>query len=223
MNNGTDIADSPQLGGDGNREGALADSQQATTFTLSSFGGLSRENIFWAGILTALVAILVAGGAVVMVTLAVVVFSPIWIPAAVLSSPILLITSPLWLTLVGLGIFLTVSCLSCGGIGLAVFVFFLLPAEYLPSESTAAATFLNWRDRATVLLVKLQAKIVLYAAGVGPLADAALAILDHVDLQQLQDFVEHLDWETVVQNVQRTDPKEIPGRIISLVRSILKI
>ena len=186
---------------------------------------LTRENIFWAGIAVFVAAFCIVGSTSILLIVATLVFAPLWIPLVVISSPVLLITSPVWLTTVCLVIFVTFSTVSFCLFAFAIFVFMMVPAKYLPptEESKFAATFLRLRDRVTVALVKLQAKIVLYAAGVGPIADVAMTVLDRIDLHQLQDFVTRHDWQGMVENLQSTDPKEIPGAIVNLVRSILKL
>ena len=88
-------------------------------------------------------------------------------------------------------------------------------------DSDKAKWFLYQRDKTTLSLVKLQAKLVLYAAGVGPLADAAFAITDRIDLVELQKALSDFDLAQFAEDVKKMDIREIQAAIIGAVRSFI--
>ena len=164
-------------------------------------------------------------GTVCFIGVAAAVSSPLWIPLLVITSPLWMplafFTSPLWVSAVAIGAICLLWAAFLAFLALGTFLFFAWPAKWLPKDSDKAKWFLYQRDRATLSLVKLQAKLVLYAAGVGPLADAAFAITDRVDLVELQKALSDFDLAQFAEDVKKMDIREIQAAIIGAVRSFI--
>jgi hypothetical protein len=154
------------------------------------------------------------GVAVVSLGGIVVVSCPLWLPVVLVTLPLwlplMIFTSPVWLSVTATLFF----CLAgaCAFV-LSIAFFFVWPEEWLPGKdsSVIVAWFLHHRDAATIGIAKIQAKILLYAAGVGPAADAVFVILDRLDVQALVTKLKQVDWEDLgtkvkggqVQDIQR--------------------
>jgi hypothetical protein len=150
-------------------------------------------------------------------------FSPLWLPLVVITSPfwvpLLVLTCPLWLTsLVLVGGFFLVSTTVLS----AIVLFFVWPAEWLPTDNDTSKWFLQKRDASTMALVKLQAKLMLYAAGVGPLADAAFLVLDKVDIGALLTTLQEIDVVKLTSQLQNMEFHEIQAAILQALWSLVK-
>ena len=193
----------------------------------SIFAGftLNRENIMIVGLAIAGGMLTTFAGTVCFIGVAAAVSSPLWIPLLVITSPLWMplafFTSPLWVSAVAIGAICLLWAAFLAFLALGTFLFFAWPAKWLPKDSDKAKWFLYQRDRATLTLVKLQAKLVLYAAGVGPLADAAFAITDRIDLVELQKALSDFDLAQFAEDVKKMDIGEIQAAIIGAVRSFI--
>lgn len=160
--------------------------------------------------------------------------APFWMPVAFLTSPIwipvLLLSSPIWVTVGAVAVFATVSTLS---VTTAVVLFFGWPEQWLPGGSSsssmhpggvrqarprAVAWFLDSRQSVEVYLIKCQAKVLLYAAGVGPAADAAFLIVDRIDLKAVRNRIAQLD----VERLKHLDVSEISALVLEAAQSLIK-
>lgn len=161
-------------------------------------------------------------GAVILVT------SPLWFPVALVTAPLwipmLLFTSPLWLTiLVG-----TVISCGCGSvIALVVFLFLAWPEEWLPAsktkqKGTLVHSNLQCRDSATRSLLRIQAKVLTYAAGVGPAADSVFLVLDRLDLEQFVTQLSAVDWTDLMHDVQSFNLPQLQGKLAQVVMAVVK-
>lgn len=193
----------------------------------SIFAGftLNRENIMIVGLAIAGGMLTTFAGTVCFIGVAAAVSSPLWIPLLVITSPLWMplafFTSPLWVSAVVIGAICLLWAAFLAFLALGTFLFFAWPAKWLSKDSDMAKWFLCQRDRATLALVKLQAKLVLYAAGVGPLADAAFAITDRIDLVELQKALSDFDLAQFAEDVKKMDIREIQAAIIGAVRSFI--
>jgi hypothetical protein len=149
--------------------------------------------------------------------------SPLWLPLVIFTSPIwfpiLLFTSPLWLTLT---VLLCATVVFWTTLVFAVLLFFVWPADWLPRNSSTATWLLRQRDTATVALIKLQAKLVLYAAGVGPLADAAFLILDRVDVVAISKTLQEFDVQEWTDQLRQMDLQQLQVTLMQALWSIVK-
>ena len=193
----------------------------------SIFAGftLNRENIMIVGLAIAGAMLTTFAGTVCFIGVAAAVSSPLWIPLLVITSPLWMplafFTSPLWVSAVAIGAICLLWAAFLAFLAFGTFLFFAWPAKWLPKDSDKAKWFLYQRDKTTLSLVKLQAKLVLYAAGVGPLADAAFAITDRIDLVELQKALSDFDLAQFAEDVKKMDIREIQAAIIGAVRSFI--
>lgn len=149
--------------------------------------------------------------------------SPLWLPLVIFTSPvwfpILLFTSPLWLTFT---VILCATVVFWTTLVLAVFLFFAWPADWLPKNSSTTTWLLRQRDTATIALIKFQAKLVMYAAGVGPLADAAFLILDRVDVVAISKTLQELDVQEWTDQLRQMDLQQLQATLMQALWSIIK-
>ena len=152
-----------------------------------------------------------------------VVSCPLWLPVVLLTLPLwlplMLFTSPVWLSVTAtLFACLTGTCLFV----LSIAFFFAWPEEWLPAKESShiVAGFLYYRDAATIGLAKMQAKFLLYAAGVGPAADTLFIILDRLDVQALVKKLQQVDWEDLGSKVRRGQVQDIQRVIFEIARSM---
>ncbi len=149
---------------------------------------------------------------------------PIWLPVALLTLPLwlplMLFTSPVWVT--------AIATLFCCVLGTCAFVltlafFFTWPEEWLPSKesSNIVCWYLKQRNTATVALAKLQAKFLLYAAGVGPATDAIFVIMDKVDVQALTTKLQHVDWKDMGRKIQRRELNDVRMILFEIFASLI--
>ena len=168
-----------------------------------------------AACLAVAVATLGCVGAVALVT------CPLWLPVAVLTAPVwlcvLLVSSPVWVTVV-----VVLGAALVGGVTVtaAVVLFFGWPQEWLPSpqQNRTVAGFLDTRQRVELYLIKAQAKLLLYAAGVGPAADAAFLIIDRIDLRAVRQRLSEMDLE----KLKHLDVSELQALLMEAVASLVK-
>ena len=186
---------------------------------------LNRETITIAGLTVAGGIVTTLTGTICFIGLAAFTSSPLWLPLLLITSPFWLpfafFTSPLWVSAVAIGAICVLWAALFAILAFGTFLFFSWPAKWLPDDSDRSKWFLCQRDRATLALVKLQAKIVLYAAGVGPLADAAFAITDRIDLVELQRALSDFDLAQFAEDVKKMDIGEIQGAIVGAIRSFI--
>ena len=186
---------------------------------------LNRETITIAGLTVAGGIVTTLTGTICFIGLAAFASSPLWLPLLLITSPFWLpfafFTSPLWVSAVAIGVICVLWAALFAILAFGTFLFFSWPAKWLPEDSDRSKWFLCQRDRATLALVKLQAKIVLYAAGVGPLADAAFAITDRIDLVELQRALSDFDLAQFAEDVKKMDIGEIQAAIIGAIRSFI--
>ena len=146
--------------------------------------------------------------------------SPLWLPIVMFTSPIwfpiLLLTCPLWLTLT---VILCATVVFWTVLVLVVLLFFAWPADWVPPNAT---WLLRHRDTATTALIKFQAKLILYAAGVGPLADAAFVILDRVDLVAISNMLQEFDVQEWTVHLRQMDLKQLQETLLQALLSIVK-
>lgn len=154
-----------------------------------------------------------------------VVTCPLWVPVALVFSPlwfpIMLCTSPVWVT-AGVTV---LGCCLCSGLALLVTIFFFVwPEEWLPSKESNGLVkgYLHQRDHATRTLAAWQAKIVLYAAGAGPAADALILILERIDLQNMVQNMQKVDWADLGKKVQKMELHEVQETAFKLFRSLIR-
>ena len=158
-------------------------------------------------------------GGIVLVT------SPFWLPIAILFSPlwipVALLSSPVWVTLGVVAALATVSTVSVTTI---VVLFFAWPEEWLPAGKSAqssyhpaVSSFLRTRRTVEGYVKKVQVKILLYAAGVGPAADLVFGIADRIDLGVVRDRLAKVD----VQRLQRCDVSELQALVFEAVRAMM--
>ena len=186
---------------------------------------LNRETITMAGLAVAGGIMTTLTGTICFIGLAAFASSPLWLPLLLITSPFWLpfafFTSPLWVSVVAIGAICLLWAAFFAVLAFGTFLFFSWPAKWLPKDSDRSKWFLCQRDRATLALVKLQAKIVLYAAGVGPLADAAFAITDRIDLVELQRALSDFDLAQFAEDVKKMDIGEIQGALVGAIRSFI--
>ena len=186
---------------------------------------LNRESITIAGLAVAGGIMTTLTGTICFIGVAAFASSPLWLPLLLITSPFWLpfafFTSPLWVSAVAIGAICLLWTAFFAVLAFGTFLFFSWPAQWLPKDSDRSKWFLCQRDRATLALVKLQAKIVLYAAGVGPLADAAFAITDRIDLVELQKALSEFDLAQFAEDVKKMDIGEIQGAIVGAIRSFI--
>jgi len=188
---------------------------------------LNRQTITSAGLAVAGGIVTTLTGTICFIGLAAFASSPLWLPLLLITSPFWLpfafFTSPLWVSAVAIGAICVLWAAFFAVLAFGTFLFFSWPAKWLPDpkDSDRSKWFLCQRDRATLALVKLQAKIVLYAAGVGPLADAAFAITDRIDLVELQRALSDFDLAQFAEDVKKMDIGEIQAAIIGAIRSFI--
>lgn len=185
----------------------------------------NRETLLVAGIGIVISLLVIAGGAASFLALLALATAPVWLPIVILTTPLWLpiafLTSPLWIS----GAAVVACCAACAlffaVVSFATFVFFAYPAHWLPQDSDTCKWLLYHRDRATIALVKIQAKIVLYAAGVGPMADAIFVVVDRIDLADLQRALKDFDLKEWTDNVRQMDVAQMQAAIIAAVRSMV--
>ena len=186
---------------------------------------LNRETTTIAGLAVAGGITTTLAGTICFIGVAAFASSPLWLPLLLITSPFWLpfafFTSPLWVSAVAIGAICLLWAALFAVLAFGTFLFFSWPAQWLPKDSDRSKWFLCQRDRATLALVKLQAKIVLYAAGVGPLADAAFAITDRIDLVELQKALSDFDLAQFAEDVKKMDIGEIQGAIVGAIRSFI--
>lgn len=186
---------------------------------------LNRESITIAGLAVAGGIMTTLTGTICFIGVAAFASSPLWLPLLLITSPFWLpfafFTSPLWVSAVAIGTICLLWTAFFAVLAFGTFLFFSWPAQWLPKDSDRSKWFLCQRDRATLALVKLQAKIVLYAAGVGPLADAACAITDRIDLVELQKALSEFDLAQFAEDVKKMDIGEIQGAIVGAIRAFI--
>lgn len=138
--------------------------------------------------------------------------SPLWIPVMLISSPIWIpvgfLSSPLWIPAI---LFLVFSFMTF----ISIFVFFALPTEWLPRNHPIVRKFLRVRQSVETRLIKWQAKLLLYMAGVGPAADALFLALERIDLQEAQQRLSEVDW-------QKMDIGELQKLCVEAIQALLK-
>lgn len=205
-------------------DAALTETTHRTQLTLPKFQFTINRKTITTGILSVITTFLfmamATAGCIFLVAL---LTSPLWLPLVIFTSPvwfpILLLSSPLWLTF---------SVLLCATVAfwtiliVAVLLFFAWPAEWLPQNSTTTTWLLRRRDAATIALIKLQAKLILYAAGVGPLADAALMILDRVDLVALQKTLQEFNVQEWTDQLRQMDLQQLQATLMQALWSLVK-
>jgi len=200
--------------------------QQATTVlqTVQLQVDQAQKRLTWDRplVMTCLLAILAAVLAVAVATLGgmgavALVTCPLWLPVAVLTAPVwlcvLLVSSPVWVAVV-----LAVGAAVISGT--AVVLFFGWPQEWLPSpkQNRTVAGFLDARQRVELYLIKAQAKLLLYAAGVGPAADAAFLIIDRIDLRAVRQRLSEMDLE----KLKHLDVSELQSLLLEAVANLVK-
>lgn len=188
---------------------------------------IDRELITIAGLVIMVGIVTALAGTAGITILAAIATAPVWIPIAVLSCPLWLplafFTSPVWVSAGTLLVFCALWIAFLAVLAAIAFLFFSWPAKWLPDpeESHRSAWFLCKRDESIAALIKLQAKMILYMAGVGPLADAALAIFDRIDLVELQKALNDFDLAEFSDSVKRMDIKQLQGALVGAVKSVL--
>lgn len=197
---------------------------QTTTNKLTSQVVVDRKSITVSVLSILLTISLLAGGTLLLFGTVALLTSPFWLPVAIVTSPLwlplMIVSSPLWLTVVMVG---TVCCVCSAGTLLGIVFFFAWPQEWLPHRNSKLATsYLYYRNQATKALVKMQAKLILYAAGVGPLADAAFCILDRIDLEQLSRELQELDLQQVTEDLKRMDVGAVQASLWRILQSVLR-
>jgi hypothetical protein len=206
-------------------DAALTETTHRGQLSLPKFQFTFDRKTITTGILSVITTLLfLAMATACCIGLAALLTSPLWLPLVIFTSPvwfpILLLSSPVWLTF---------TVLLCATVAfwtiliVAVLLFFAWPAEWLPSNSTTTTWFLRRRDAATIALIKLQAKIVLYAAGVGPLADAALMILDRVDLVTLQKTLQEFNAQEWMDQMRQMDLQQLQAALMQALWSLVKV
>jgi hypothetical protein len=153
-----------------------------------------------------------------------VVSCPIWLPIALLTAPlwlpVLLFTSPVWVTVLA-----TVACCVVGTCSfvVAVALFFTWPEEWLPAKESSDVVqwYLRHRDTATLALAKLQAKFLLYAAGIGPAADAIFVVVDRIDVQAFTSKLGEVDWKDLSNKIQKGELQEVTSILLRIASSLI--
>ena len=152
------------------------------------------------------------------------VLSQLWIPAVMLSSPI-------WVTLVVLAALATVSTVS---VTTLIVLLFAWPEEWLPGGNSekmsprlgtaqrshyhpAVAGFLRTRQAVEAYVRKVQVKLLLYAAGVGPAADVAFGIADRIDLGAVRERLAQVN----VQRLKQWDVSELQALVLEAMRAVM--
>ena len=145
--------------------------------------------------------------------------APFWLPVAILTSPVwiltLFVSSPVWVTVLAITGFMLVSSTT---VIASIVLFFGWPQEWLPENNKTVAWFLDTRQRVELYLIKWQAKLLLYAAGVGPAADAAFLILDRIDLKAVRERLSEMD----VERLKHLDVSELQALVWEAVHSLMK-
>ena len=168
-------------------------------------------------------------GGIVLVT------SPLWLPVAVLFSPLwipaMLLSSPVWVTL---GVVAALATISTVSVTTLIVLFFAWPEEWLPGGNSekmsprlgtaqrshyhpAVAGFLRTRQAVEAYVRKVQVKLLLYAAGVGPAADVAFGIADRIDLGAVRDRLAQVN----VQRLKQWDVSELQALVLEAVRAVM--
>lgn len=153
-----------------------------------------------------------------------VVSCPIWLPIALLTVPlwlpVLLFTSPVWVTVLATLTFCVVG--TCSFV-VAVAFFFTWPEEWLPAKESSAVVnwYLRHRDMATLAVAKLQAKFLLYAAGIGPAADAIFVVVDRIDVQAFTAKLGQLDWKELGNKIQNGEIHEVTTILLQIAASLI--
>ena len=134
--------------------------------------------------------------------------SPLWLPLA-------LFTSPLWIPLAALAF-----CIFWLNVAVALALFFFWPREYMP-EGRRTESIMQSREWARRKLLVLQARLLLYSAGVGPIADLAIMIAERLpDLEQIRAT---LDIEKLRAKLQRLDAQQLRELVKSMLSSAVGI
>jgi hypothetical protein len=205
-------------------DAALTETTHRTQLTLPKFKFTVNRKTITTGILSVITTLLfmavATAGCIGLVAL---LTSPLWLPLVIFTSPvwfpILLLSSPLWLTF---GVLLCATVVFWTILIVALLLFFAWPGEWLPQNSTTTTWLLRRRDAATIALIKFQAKLVLYAAGVGPLADAALLILDRVDLVALQKTMQEFNVQEWTDQLRQMDLQQLQATLMQALWSLVK-
>ena len=148
-----------------------------------------------------------------------VITSPLWLPVTIITSPMwifaLFVSSPVWVTLLVITAFFVIST-TCT-IGTLVF-FFGWPEEWLPSpkDNGVVLWFLDTRKMIEMHLIKFQAKLLLYAAGVGPAADTLFLIIDRIDIHAVRQRLSQVD----IEKLKQFDPSELQSLIFEAIQSL---
>ena len=197
-------------------QGFCVDTQE--TFVLDRQAMTTAIFLVLASVVVGCMCVLLGAGGLAAVT------CPLWIPVALLTSPLwiplTLLSSPVWMTA---GVTVLVGG-ACGGSAvLLVLFFFTWPEEWLPHRTHCAPVhvYLRHRDAATVWLAKLQAKFWLYAAGVGPAADAVFVVLDKVDVSALATKLQTVDWPALGQQLQKMELHQVQETLIDIISSLI--
>lgn len=151
--------------------------------------------------------------------------SPLWFPLSFITLPLwlplLLFTSPVWIS-VG------ATILACA-VGASVFLlsvafFFVWPEEWLPDKESSeiVAWYLRQRNIATLWLAKMQTKFLLYAAGVGPAADAAFLVLEKIDVHALVSKLQKVDWDDLGSKIKHGQIGDIQQVLFELAKSLIR-
>ena len=149
---------------------------------------------------------------------------PIWLPIAFLTAPlwlpVLLFTSPVWVTVLATVTFCAVG--TCSFL-VAVAFFFTWPEEWLPDKESSDVVhwYLRQRDMATLALAKLQAKFLLYAAGIGPAADAIFVVVDRIDVQAFSSKLGQVDWKELGNKIQNGELQQVTSIILQIASSLI--
>lgn len=149
---------------------------------------------------------------------------PIWFPILILTRqwwvPFLVWSSPVLISVI---VLLFVLAIATFILFVSVLFFFIWPEEWLPSkdESTVVAYFLYYRDRATINLAKLQAKSLMYAAGVGPATEVIFFFYGKY-FEALIVKLQQVDWKEIRSRVKRGRILDIPRVLYDIIRGLLR-
>ena len=172
-------------------------------------------------IIFVVVSCLLAGAAFVGGTgLLAVLCLPIWLPLVILTAPVWMIggfvSSPLWMTVGAMTIVVGTTVTTFLTV---VTLFMAWPEEWLlPSrrQNSTVDWLLVQRRAVEVYVIKTEAKLVLYAAGVGPAVDAAFVILDRVDMQAVLDRLAQVN----VEKLKTLDVTELQALVVEALQSL---
>ena len=108
-------------------------------------------------------------------------------------------------------------------------LFFAWPEEWLPGggdctgggavlprrRPAVVSHFLHTRQAVERYLFRMQAKLLLYAAGIGPAADAAFLIVDRIDVTAIRQRLAKVN----VQRLQQFDVSELQALLLEAVQA----